>query len=355
MDLFAGVAAAGAEESGAASAPSVAASGSRLTGERNENSVLFSLATLAKHVPAGPASAVTESSALIDIRALVAATSRARSSSSRADDIVNLSGGGAFSPLFAPPVTFVPAQEAVGASGRKTRLMVGAIALSVVSLVGAATIAGSHVRSSTSDSITTGAVSGVSVAPPVVAVVSTTMSTGDEPPAPSAQLAAVLPGRASAPATQTTGPVVHPVARGTEARPATTQVAAVPTVPTAGAGPKCCPGENDTACHMRLAVGAACASHSQASPSTLVLPFDRPAAARALGLNVASCKRADGPTGLGHVRVTFQSSGAVSAVDVEAPYASTAVGACVAQRYRGASVPPFSGGSLTVGKSFAIE
>jgi hypothetical protein len=84
-------------------------------------------------------------------------------------------------------------------------------------------------------------------------------------------------------------------------------------------------------------------------------PFDRPAAARALGISVASCKRGDGPTGTGHVKVTFLPSGAASAVDVEAPYAGTATGACVAQRYRGATVPPFAGGPLSVGKTFAIE
>jgi len=88
---------------------------------------------------------------------------------------------------------------------------------------------------------------------------------------------------------------------------------------------------------------------------TSASPFDRPAAARALGISVASCKRADGPTGAGHVKVTFQPTGSVSAVDVGAPYAGTATGTCIAQRYRAASVPAFSGGPLSVGKSFMIE
>jgi hypothetical protein len=83
--------------------------------------------------------------------------------------------------------------------------------------------------------------------------------------------------------------------------------------------------------------------------------FDRPRAARALAVDVSSCKRAGGPPGSGHLRVTFQPSGAVSGVDVDAPYAGTAAGACVAQRYRGASVPAFSGGALTVGKTFTLE
>jgi hypothetical protein len=106
---------------------------------------------------------------------------------------------------------------------------------------------------------------------------------------------------------------------------------------------------------MRVAAGAACSAEQPASTVTSAAPFDRAAAARALGINVSSCKRADGPTGAGHVKVTFQPSGSVSAVDVEAPYAGTATGACVAQRYRAASVPAFAGGPLSVGKTFAIE
>ena len=70
---------------------------------------------------------------------------------------------------------------------------------------------------------------------------------------------------------------------------------------------------------------------------------------------MASCKRADGPTGAGHLKVTFQPSGSVSAVEMEPPYAGTPTGACIAQRFRGATVPAFSGSSLSVGKGFAIE
>ncbi len=109
------------------------------------------------------------------------------------------------------------------------------------------------------------------------------------------------------------------------------------------------------ACQMRLSAGATCGAEPPVSREASSPPFDRPAAARALAINVTSCKRGDGPVGTGHLKVTFQPSGSVSAVDVDAPYAATATGACVAQRYRGVSVPPFAGGPLSVGKSFAIE
>jgi hypothetical protein len=92
-------------------------------------------------------------------------------------------------------------------------------------------------------------------------------------------------------------------------------------------------------------------------PSTSTAPFDRGAAAGALGaVNVASCKRPDGPTGAGHVAVTFSPDGSVSTAQVDQPpFAGTAVGGCVAGKFRGARVPAFSGGAVKVGKSFVIN
>ena len=109
------------------------------------------------------------------------------------------------------------------------------------------------------------------------------------------------------------------------------------------------------ACQMRLSAGAACGADRPGSTVTSAPPFDRAAAARALGISMASCKRAGGPSGAGHVKVTFQPNGSVSAVEVDPPYSNTATGTCVAQRYRGTSVPPFAGAPLAVGKTFTIE
>jgi hypothetical protein len=107
---------------------------------------------------------------------------------------------------------------------------------------------------------------------------------------------------------------------------------------------------------MRLSVGAPCGETQSASSSSGSAPaFDRSAALRALGISVASCKRPDGPTGAGHVKVTFQPTGSVSAVDVDAPYGGTRTGTCVAERYRSVNIPAFSGSPLMVGKTFAID
>lgn len=85
-------------------------------------------------------------------------------------------------------------------------------------------------------------------------------------------------------------------------------------------------------------------------------PFDRGAAARALsGVSVDACKAAGGPTGEGHVAITFEPDGSVRSVVVDAaPYAGTTVGGCIAGRYRAVTVPPFQGAPVQVGKRFSI-
>ncbi|MES1179327.1 MAG: serine/threonine-protein kinase [Myxococcales bacterium] len=86
-------------------------------------------------------------------------------------------------------------------------------------------------------------------------------------------------------------------------------------------------------------------------------PLNRGAALAALGSAAsaaASCKRPDGPTGPGSASVTFSPDGPVKAVTVSAPFAGTPVGQCVATVFRGAHVPPFSGSSITLPKSFQI-
>lgn len=111
-------------------------------------------------------------------------------------------------------------------------------------------------------------------------------------------------------------------------------------------------------CTMRKAAGQSCpTAAANTGGGSGSPPFDRGAAAGALGaVNLASCKKADGPTGSGHVKVTFESNGAVSKVDVDQPpFAGTAVGGCVAGKFRGAKIPAFSGGSMTVGKSFSLN
>ncbi len=85
--------------------------------------------------------------------------------------------------------------------------------------------------------------------------------------------------------------------------------------------------------------------------------FDRSAAASALGsVNLAGCKKPKGPTGDGHVIVTFAPAGRASDVVVDqGPFAGTKVGKCIATEYRKVKIPKFSGNAVSVGKKFKIE
>jgi hypothetical protein len=85
--------------------------------------------------------------------------------------------------------------------------------------------------------------------------------------------------------------------------------------------------------------------------------FDRDAASSALkSVNLARCKKPKGPTGDGHVIVTFAPAGRASeAVVDQAPFAGTKVGKCIATEYKKVKVPPFNGTAVSVGKKFKIE
>jgi hypothetical protein len=85
-------------------------------------------------------------------------------------------------------------------------------------------------------------------------------------------------------------------------------------------------------------------------------PFDRGAAAAALGaVDLRGCAAPGGPTGGGHVSVTFEPSGNVADASVDQPpFAGTGVGACVERQFRAARVAPYDGGQVKVGKSFVI-
>jgi hypothetical protein len=92
-------------------------------------------------------------------------------------------------------------------------------------------------------------------------------------------------------------------------------------------------------------------------PSSERAPLNRGAAMSTLSSAASAamaCKRPDGPTGSGTATVTFSPDGPVKSVSVSAPFAGTPVGQCVANAFRGAHVPPFSGSSFTLPKGFQI-
>jgi hypothetical protein len=73
--------------------------------------------------------------------------------------------------------------------------------------------------------------------------------------------------------------------------------------------------------------------------------------------SVGSCKQPGGPTGHGHVIVSFGPQGRPARVTVSPPFAGTPEGACIAGRFDAVHVPPFaaSQGNGTMGTSFDVE
>ena len=367
-DLFAGLATAGAEEGVVTRETLATREGPPLVGERNESSVLFSLAALsATSAPAATRTSMstTESSSLIDIRALCGSTAAdAAPSSSHADDLMNLSGGGVFaSPLLAPPLTPIPVTEDESATPARTPralLLAGVVVLLLVATTGVLVIALPRgAEASVPAPLATPPASPMTTSPLAAATPNAPPLAIDEAPIESAATTPGAPPVATSHARAATS-ARTPAARTSDTPPGAPTTRTATTTATATATPrdaaKCCPGETETTCQMRLSVGAACGDARSTSGAPTTAPsFDRAAAARALGVDVSSCSRPGGPTGPGHATVTFQPSGIPSAVSVDPPYAGTAAGACVAQRYRSASVPAFAGGALTVGKTFTIQ
>ena len=87
-------------------------------------------------------------------------------------------------------------------------------------------------------------------------------------------------------------------------------------------------------------------------------PFDNAAAARALAaVSVLHCfpNRGGGMGGRGFATVIFGTSGTAQSVSVSSDSALTSSeNACIASAYRRATVPAFSGGPVTVRKSFNV-
>lgn len=371
-DLFGTVEQAGGEDDVMTSAPAkpdqAPLGDQKMTGQRNENSVLFSLSTLTQNAPEpgkpGAAAAV-EGSGLIDIRALASNIGEQKSEGRGADDIMNLAGGGAFAAPLAAPVLAPPPVDAVDLSGAAADRPGSSKTLIFSILGGSAVIAAAIVAAVfltkkpdpvavvTPSATVTQAGPGPTQSGPT-ATAETTQPAVSTAAAPSSAVAAPPTGaaavtnRTSAPPTAKTGQAPTAATPGPATPPPT------PTAATTGGGGGS--GSLDDA--MRRAVPTSKEPKPE-PPTSSDKPFDRGAAAAALGSaagSVQSCKKPDGPTGPGHVRVTFSPGGAVSSVDVDAaPYAGTGVGGCVAGRFRGARVPAFSGGSVTVGKSFNIN
>ncbi len=388
-DLFGNVEKAGGEDDVMTSAATgamaagggagaAAAGEEKLTGQRNENSVLFSLSALTDK-PKEPTTtnrttASADGSGLIDIRALSAnmdeGDKKKKDAGARVDDIMNLSGGGAFGAALAAPILAPPPLEpvdmgvtATGEPAKQNKTLIFAIlggcafiAIAIVAAValtrGPATDAKADNNKPTTSGSGTPATdnsgSGALAMNDTNPNGTVTAPTGDTPPPPGT---GNTPGKTGA---------VNAAPKGNTPPP--TPGKKEPDKPGGNTAPPTPPPTPDKPKSLEDGLREAAnkpkpPENSSGGGGGSTAAFDRGAAAAALGgVNVQSCKKADGPTGSGHVTVTFQPDGSVqSAVVDSGPFPGTPVGGCIAGKYRGAHVPAFGGAPVRVGKSFSIN
>jgi predicted Zn finger-like uncharacterized protein len=370
-DLFGNVADAGGENDVMTSAPQGTPEAhdngeAKLTGQRNENSVLFSLSALTSNAPkdnGGPAGAPqADGSGLIDIRALAGSMSTGtKEKASHVDDIMNLGGGGAFTAALAAPVLAAPPMESdlgAGAASQKSNkgLMIALGSVTVALLLVVVVLLVRKPAPAVADTTPTGTTSAAATAP-ATSVASADGVGGAHSAAPAdsaAPPATAAPPDTAKPAAVAVANVGRPNNRP---NPNTNN-------PGVGAPPPPPPPPQQTASNsfedeMKKSLGKAppAATGGGETGGGSSAQFDRGAAAAALGaVNVQACKKGDGPTGSGHVSITFSPNGSVSNVVADQPpYQGTAVGGCVAAKFRSARVPAFGGAAQKVGKSFSIN
>ncbi len=362
QDLFGSVAKAGSEDEPAKSgAKEPEKEDAKLTGQRNESSVLFSLGSLTKEAEKEKKDESTtakgDGSGLIDIRSLAGATGSTKSEGSKkpVDDIMNLGGGGgAFgaaltSPMLAPPAPEVmaaaepAAQQSGGSKNGIIFAILGGAAFLTIAVV--ATLVLTRKPEGTEP---TPERTGKTETTPSSTATGSPTSTAKVEPTSTAAASATAPGTAAAgtgtvaakdpaPAHTSTGGSTGTTPPGTATGKATATAANTGSPTPPGPAPTTAPPKP--------------ADDGSGKP-----PFNRGEASAALAaVNIANCKKPDGPTGNGHVVVTFDPSGTVqSAVVDDGPFPGTPVGGCIAGRFRGAHVSPFSGSAVKVGKSFSL-
>ncbi len=353
-DLFGDAAKAGSETEG--EKPDA-----KLTGERNESSVLFSLKSLTDKDPAKEekkdekTTAAGDGSGLIDIRSLAGKKEDDGAPKKGVEDILSLGGGGAFGATLTAPNLAAPAPELIASPStappeqRNNRGIIFAIVGSAVFLGLVIVVAVVATRPSGDTQRPDGVSTNGSGAPSTVAVNETAKPTGEAHTAPvptdttnakpPGQLPTSIPTGHGTAATGTGTPTGKPTTAPTET------VAAIPTGP-----PKPLSLEEE----LRKKAGTP--PPVKTAEAAGAGNFDRGAAASSLAsISIAGCKKPDGPTGSGHVTVTFDPSGSVqSAILDGGDYPGTPVGGCIAGKYRGAHVPAFTGSPVKVGKSFTL-
>jgi predicted Zn finger-like uncharacterized protein len=372
-DLFGGAAQAGGEDEVMTSAPvgmperhpGPPPDASKMTGERNENSVLFSLSALTSKGtgPTKPTTPGAEASGLIDIRQLSAQLhSTDDKKKSRIDDIMNLAGGGAFSPSLSGPILAAPSvseyaspeETAAPAAGQSRGRGVviaaaGAGLLVIVGAIGAAVMLMRKGETADKDKAAASA-SAAEVASGGPASGSAGSAAASAPPSATDTPAA---SASAAPAAQPTAEAPKVAANTAKA------AAAAKDSPAPAAAAPAPAKDNSLAAAMAGAATPAPAAAAPAAAAGGSEPFNMGEAKARLAAAASAaqgCAKPGGPTGSGRIVVMFAPSGAAQSATISGPpYEGTPTGACVAARFKAVHVPAFSGSPFSVSKSFSIN
>lgn len=348
-DLFGSIDVAGSEHDTSLhqdTSTETSAEAPRLTGQRNETSVLFSLDALIKTEK----STKPEPEKKKDDEAALLFGAPAPSS------IANVTTGGIgvalaapdfTAPVMAPPPSAprtdaapIEVQAAPAAKKKNIGLWV---ALAVLVGGGAAAFAMGLPQK----------LMGGQAQPPAVPSAEPPKAATEPAPTSTPTVAEPAPAETASAATTAAPPATGTTAQPTEAgKPAEADKAAQAAKPAEAAQPKE-QGDAKAAAKPAPKDEAAPAAGGSDLP-----PFDKAAAAAALGAaaaNASSCRQPGGVVGGGRVTVTFAPSGRATNTQVTGELAGTTVGGCVARLFRQVKVPPFSGDPITVGKSFTVE
>jgi hypothetical protein len=332
IDLFGAVDdAAGSEED---VAPNVAADehAQKMTGARNESSVLFSLDQLTKLDKPKPK----------DKKKAESAAAAELFGDSSPNSLMNVGGGGLgilAAPDFTRPAAPAPelirevAEPHAAAPARGGSLWIGVgIGVAVALVGGGVVVFGLGKKTDAADKTASTATAAPLASAKPEAAANATPSATPSAPAESASSEPTAPATSASAVASAVNKPAAPTAAGAGATPA----AATP----GGAKP------------------ADAKKPESPAPAAGGADFDRAAAVTSLGAaaaNAASCRKAEGPFGSGKASVTFAPSGRATQANITGAFAGTEVGGCVARLFRSARVPPFGGDPVTVSKSFSIE
>ncbi|MFO0694815.1 MAG: GYF domain-containing protein [Polyangiales bacterium] len=389
---------AGGDDDGlVASTPSPRVSAQQaMTGQRNENSVLFSLSNLqalatgpskpasAAPAPSAPLAAAApapapakpaghatgEASGLIDIRALASAanTVSAPKPAARAggvDDLLSIGGAspltsGLGAPVLAPAVA--PEPEKKSNVGMMVGIGAGVLALIGVAITLFIVLNREPPQPQVVERVVVQTEPGATAAAPAAAgsANGTAAAAGGEPQA-AAPAAGSTPSSSTSSSSRSareTGSMTTATSMTTAAATAGSSSMAEAAAPaTAPASSTMSSGGNldlDALLNMAVAMNAPAESAMAADSSLPETPSRDSVRAALSGVSgeVRACGA--GEHGVAPVAVTFRSNGSVSSANVGGQFAGTPVGSCIARAVRGAHVPPFRNPTFNVSFPYSL-